>query len=175
MHLRYHVLIPTAGAVCWTSLGPSIHHYAPELVTADLVHPFWSTLIVFGLWSLLPDLGNSGYYIAARLYGRNLPLRDNLWGPRETRLFYALDRFSYWSWTYKGTHSLCVIVAVVLFLQYLEMVYWGYIWAYALGHTLHVLMDVPSHRISYIFWPLIPAWRSKDPRWDWWYNERPDA
>ncbi len=178
MHLREHVWVPAAGLTIWSGAGSSLYEVFP-IFPVHFTYPYLTTAFVCVLASVLPDLGNCGYFIVAYFSGKKLAVNSNKWGRRETRIFDLIDRKSYWSWTYKATHSALILILVMS----LMFAYVGdldpILTAYTAGHLLHILMDHVSHRISYIFWPIWTI-ASEDQNWNWWHwkwlnKKKPDA
>lgn len=175
MHIREHLWVPAVGLSAWSGVGPVIHKYLYSF-PVDYTYPYWSTIAVCVFASVAPDLGNCGYYIAAYLSKKRLPMSNQHWKRRENRIFERIDRRSYWSWTYKSTHSAVVSIPIA------SVIFWSYGYlepmtlAYISGHLLHGLMDHWSHRVSYILWPLW-TFESKDPTWNWWHEhkKKPDV
>lgn len=86
----------------------------------------------------------------------------------DDRVYACLDQRSYWSIPYKGSHSIFSVILLILLSWWIESeaVYW-----FAFGHATHIILDHPTHKRSFLFYPITPLMRLIETKWpgqNWW-------
>jgi len=173
MHLKWHLAVPSTAVACVYSVDAVIQTLT--LGDARSLTLSLTAALAFGtfiLGSVAPDVSALMYKVAGWANNRTVILFDSrTWDARHTRLFAALDRASTWPIFYKFLHS--IAGSLVLFCILFATLPQNIALAYTLGHCLHLAMDWPTHRTSWLLWPCVRlVWL--DPKWDWWRNKTPD-
>lgn len=167
MHLRWHaaapfgvLLVDQAQATGYAAVNAS-NSWATVI---DL-----SSFLMLLAGSLFPDVGNIGYKIGAWGYNKDIPLlRQTRWDGKTTRMFAALEKVSSWPLLYISLHSvlgLLVVSGIIAWVTVPELATW-----FAIGYSLHLAMDYPTHSTCYLWWPYRIT-RSRDQRWNWWHKK----
>lgn len=126
--------------------------------TSEMVTP--AVAVAFLAGSLIPDIGNIGYFVLGKIRGRGLDILPTKW---RGRIFRFVDHRSWWGMPYQFTHSLVgfMIMALLAYLIFGAPV----ALSYAAGHALHLTLDAPTHEDLWLLWPIAPM---RVPVWNWW-------
>lgn len=116
--------------------------------------------LAFVVGSLIPDVGNLGYFALGKIRGRGMGILPATW--RNARSCRWIDRHTWWGWPYKFTHSItgCVITTMFVWIIAGAPAAIGY----AAGCIMHLALDVPTHEDVWLCWP-IRSFRIPVPNW----------